>query len=187
MSNVPAVVTSSLDSLRQFLLKTPKLNNICQLIEKETKINAEYFAAGILVLGVISLFTGFGANFICQGVGFIYPLYATILCIEKQKDEEKTQWLTYWVIFSIIGVLESFIEVLLYWVPFFYPLKLSFTLWLMLPQYKGAQIIFRDLVLPVLQKNEDAIDAAIRKVSQSDVYKSVSAAAAATASTLKTE
>jgi len=167
------------------MTKTPTVNKFCLFVEEKTGVNSEYFAAGLLVLCLISLFTGFGAGLICYAVGFIYPLYATILCIEKQKDEQKTQWLTYWVIFSMIGVLEVFIEMLLFWIPFFYPLKLTFTLWLMLPQYKGASIIFRDLILPLLSKNEDAIDAALRKVSQSDVYKTATAAAAAAASTLK--
>ena len=39
--------------------------------------------------------------------------------------------LTYWVVFSTFTVLETFIEVILYFIPFYYVLKLSFIVALM--------------------------------------------------------
>ena len=36
----------------------------------------------------------------------------------------------------MFSILDSFASVILYWIPFFYPLKLAFLLWCMLPQFK---------------------------------------------------
>ena len=75
------------------------------------------------------LFTGFGANLICHSAGFIYPFYATIKSIESKKDE--TQWLVYWIVYGFVGILESFVAYILFWIPFFYPAKVLLLLLLL--------------------------------------------------------
>jgi receptor expression-enhancing protein 5/6 len=68
-------------------------------------------------------------------------------------------------VYGSIGVLENFITFILYWIPFFYPLKLSFILWCYLPQFRGAEVIYRAALLPLFKKHEQDIDAALKKVS----------------------
>lgn len=81
--------------------------------------------------------------FCCRNiVGFLYPLYKSIQSIETGAPDgtDCTDWLVYWVIYGFFQVIESFEAVLLWWVPFYYPLKLAFLLWCMLPQYKVCTI-----------------------------------------------
>ena len=89
-------------------------------IEKKFLMNA-YYVIGLIFIAVIMLFTGFGANLVCHGVGFIHPFYFTIKSIETKKHE--TRWLIYWIVYGFLGILEPFIFYLLSWIPFFYPLK----------------------------------------------------------------
>ena len=39
-----------------------------------------------------------------------------------------------------------------YWFPFYYLFKFAFTLWLALPQFSGAQILFRNALYPLFAR-----------------------------------
>jgi receptor expression-enhancing protein 5/6 len=39
-----------------------------------------------------------------------------------------------------------------YWFPFYYLFKFAFILWLALPQFGGAQILFRSALFPLLAR-----------------------------------
>ena len=80
------------------------------------------------------------------------------------------KWLVYWVVFAFFSLIESFIDFLLYWIPFYYAFKLAFLLWAMLPQTKGAKFLYDSFLKDFLKKNESRIDAAMadaKKVSTS--------------------
>jgi receptor expression-enhancing protein 5/6 len=57
-----------------------------------------------------------------------------------------TQWLTYWVVFSFITVLESVVPSLCYWIPMYYYNKAALIVWLYHPQSSGAEIIYNQVV-----------------------------------------
>jgi len=118
----------------------------------------------IIVLGIF-VFFGFGAGLICHLVGFAYPLYASLRSIETEGSREDTQWLTYWVVYGLFGLLEEFIDLLLFWIPFYYPLKLAFLLWCMLPQFKGASFLYEHIIKDSFKKQEDYIDAALSNIN----------------------
>lgn len=41
-------------------------------------------------------------------VGFVYPAYMSFKAIESPEKSDDTQWLTYWVVFASLTVLEIF-------------------------------------------------------------------------------
>ena len=44
-------------------------------------------------------------HFMCSDmVGFIYPMYKSIKAIESEEKADDSQWLTYWLIFSLFKV-----------------------------------------------------------------------------------
>ena len=51
--------------------------------------------------------------------------------IESKTKGDDTQWLVYWVIFAIFSIMEVFVDLVLYWIPFYYAFKLAFLLWAM--------------------------------------------------------
>jgi receptor expression-enhancing protein 5/6 len=83
--------------------------------------------------------------------------------------------LTYWVVFGAFNVVEFFSDWILHWVPFYYIFKAvsprrvingikGITLYLILPQTRGAQVLYQKVLRPYLVKKEDAVDAAINKI-----------------------
>jgi receptor expression-enhancing protein 5/6 len=74
-------------------------------------------------------------------------------------------------------VIENFADYILYWVPFYYAIKITFLVWCMLPKYQGAKVVYTTVIKPLFQKHESAIDAALNAL---DPQAAISAAAEAT-------
>ena len=91
-------------------------------------------------------------------LGFVYPAYMSFQSIEASKggvSDGSTQWLTYWVVFSFITLLESVIPAIANWIPMYYYNKAGLVIWLYHPQSNGAEVVYNQLVrkyiLPHLQ------------------------------------
>jgi receptor expression-enhancing protein 5/6 len=116
------------------------------------------------------LFSGFGANLICHFGAFAYPCYATLLILNsKEKGPSSQFWLVYWIVYAFLGVSETVFDVLLRLIPLYYPVKLVFIFWLYLPQTRGADLVYRKLVLPVFKQNESKIDEALKNIDKNIV------------------
>ena len=88
-------------------------------------------ALGGGILALLILVFGVGISSLSSLVGFVYPAYKSFQAIESKTKGDDTQWLVYWVIFAIFSILEVFVELVLYWIPFYYAFKLAFLLWAM--------------------------------------------------------
>jgi len=70
----------------------------------------------------------------------------------------------YWMVFAAFTFLESFTDLTLFWIPFYYELKLLFILWLVFAPTRGSSVIFRKLLYPQLLKREKAIDDYVQRI-----------------------
>jgi receptor expression-enhancing protein 5/6 len=75
-----------------------------------------------------------GAKLLVDVVGFVYPAYMSFKSIDgnetKKMDEltkraEETQWLTYWVCFSFLSLLETTFAIVTRMIPLYYWLKIA--------------------------------------------------------------
>lgn len=135
-----SVLATHLDALRKKIFETEQLKPYAEQLENKTKINVEYFALALGGVLLLCVFSGFCASMIIFMVGFTYPAYASIRAIESSSTDDDKQWLTYWVVFAIFCFLENISDWILYWIPFYHPLKLSFLIYCMLPQFQGAKV-----------------------------------------------
>ena len=83
------------------------------------------FFTGIVALLVTWLMFGYGAQLLCNAIGFVYPAYCSVKALESSKKDDDTQWLVYWVVFALFSVLEFFSDMLVGWVPFYWFTKVS--------------------------------------------------------------
>ena len=106
---------------------------------------------------------GIGIASLSSLVGFVYPAYKSFQAVETKTKGDDVQWLVYWVIFAFFTILETFVDLLLFWIPFYYAFKLAFLLWAMLPQTKGAKFLYDSFLKDLLKKSESRIDAALNE------------------------
>jgi len=106
---------------------------------------------------------GFTGDLLCAVVGLSYPLYASFKVLEDHNSEDAVQWLTYWVAYAAIALVEKIFHGLLVWLPFYYSLRLIFTVWLFLPCTRGASCIYRWLLAPLLRRQQTRIDAVLER------------------------
>jgi len=58
-------------------------------------------------------------------------------------------------------MVESYLDMIFSWLPFYNIIKFLFIMWLVAPNSKGAKLLFRKIVQPFLHEREDEIDAKI--------------------------
>ncbi|KAJ1329574.1 receptor expression-enhancing protein 5/6 [Microdochium nivale] len=129
------------------LSKYPALNNI----EKQTSVPKVYAVIGLASLYFTFIVFNLGGQFLTNLAGFVIPAYYSLAALFSVNKADDTQWLTYWVVFANFTVMESLINVV-YWFPFYFTFKFIFLLWLSLPVFSGAQIIFRSFLAPALSR-----------------------------------
>ncbi len=81
--------------------------------------------AGLLAFTAVYLVIGYGAQFLSNLIGFIYPAYKSISALETPDSRDDTKWLTYWVVFALFATFEYPIEFILRYIPFYFLAKVS--------------------------------------------------------------
>jgi len=82
--------------------------------------------------------------------------YQTFKAIESEDKEDDIQWLTFWLLYSIVSFIEVFADFLLSWIPFYPEIKIGFIIFLGF--FKGARTLYRNVVRPLLIQQEGNID-----------------------------
>merc|ERR1712216_229662 len=147
---------SAVEKVEAFLDKI----EVMQTLQEKTGVKKLYIAAGAAVFVTIFILVGFGPSLLCNFVGFVYPAYASFKALESNNSNDDRLWLTYWVVYSCFCLVEGFLEIVLYWVPFYFPIKLGFLFYLFLPQTQGAQKLYDVVLRPALKPYIGIIDGA---------------------------
>jgi len=107
------------------------------------------FVVATTILSLLVWFVG-GAKLISDLIGFLYPAYMSFKAIDSVDTADNTQWLTYWVVFSLFSITEQTAMALTSLIPFYFYIKCAFFLWLYHPRFMGAQMVYNDVVRPLL-------------------------------------
>ncbi|KAK0586376.1 hypothetical protein LWI29_005861 [Acer saccharum] len=91
-------------------------------------------------------------------VSLVYPLYASVRAIETKSPVDDQQWLTYWVLYSMITLIELTFAKVIEWLPIWSYAKLIFTCWLVIPYFSGAAYVYEHFVRPIFVNPEKTIN-----------------------------
>lgn len=111
-------------------------------------------------------------------VMLIYPLYASIRAIESPSELDDQQWLTYWVLYSLITLFELTFYKILAWIPIWPYVKLVLLFWLVLPMFNGAAYIYENYVRKFVVAKEQPSSPELPK-GKKQVYRMISPTARA--------
>uniref|UniRef100_A0A4W2C0I7 Receptor expression-enhancing protein n=1 Tax=Bos indicus x Bos taurus TaxID=30522 RepID=A0A4W2C0I7_BOBOX len=68
------------------------------------------------------------------------------------------RWMMYWIVFALYTVIETVADQTVAWFPLYYELKIAFVIWLLSPYTRGASLIYRKFLHPLLSSKEREID-----------------------------
>lgn len=124
-------------------------------LEELTTVSKKSQFHGIVIFVILYLAVGQGASILCNAIGCLFPLYASVKAIESQVFDNVTKWLTYWLVFSSVNLMEMF----LVWFPAYYLLKFALFVWCMYPApFNGSQVLYRTLLRPVVLRHQKTVD-----------------------------
>jgi len=135
-----------------------KNNPYVAQVAAKTGVRPSLVVAGVGGFFVLFILAGFGARFLTNLVGFVYPIYASFKALKSPSTDDDALWLTYWVVFGLFSLIESATDVLFFWIPFYNLVKMVFLVYLYAPQTRGANHIFNQFINPFLKRYEREID-----------------------------
>ncbi|KAI5450037.1 ER membrane protein DP1/Yop1 [Naganishia albida] len=153
-----AIANGQFKQLDRQLSQFPTLNNL----EAQTKVPKVYGVLSMVGSFIFLIFFNlFGlASPVSNLIGWALPAYLSCGALESPGKDDDKQWLTYWVIFGLLNFLESAgLRVILYYLPFYFLFKTLFTIWLMLPSTRGAEVLWRTFVQPMYRQMAGRVNA----------------------------
>ena len=135
-------------------------------LAKKAGVSTGHIALGLMAITVLLLVFGVGAELITDLIGMFYPMYMSFKALETKEGDDDKLWLTYWVVYAIYKVVDEWAEILFFWVPFYYPIKLAFLVFLFAPQTKGAVKLYDGFVRPFITKHQSEIESGIARLGE---------------------
>ncbi|KAK9480356.1 TB2/DP1, HVA22 family-domain-containing protein [Lipomyces japonicus] len=141
---------AAVSKLDKELAKYPVLDKL----EKQTGVPKAYGVLGAAGTYLFLIFLNFGGigEILANLAGFLIPGYYSLIALDTPGTADDTQYLTYWVVFAFFSVVEFWSRAILYWIPFYWFFKVIFVLYLGLPQFQGAKVVFNTVVKPLSAK-----------------------------------
>ena len=104
-------------------------NDYAKLIHSKVPVRPSFLALGVTSFTLLFMVWGFGASFVANLIGFVYPLYASFESLQQPRNSAQSQqekWLVYWVTFGTFSLVESMTDFFLYWIPLYHVAKVAF-------------------------------------------------------------
>ncbi|XP_017078773.1 uncharacterized protein LOC108112911 isoform X3 [Drosophila eugracilis] len=98
--------------------------------------------------------------------GTLYPAYASYKAVRTKDVKEYVKWMMYWIVFAFFTCIETFTDIFISWLPFYYEVKVTLVFWLLSPATKGSSTLYRKFVHPMLTRHEQEIDEYVNQAKE---------------------
>ena len=123
----------------------------------------------VFMLTLIGMIYCYGWLIMITTITIFYPSLMSIRAIQTADGEDDKTWLTYWMVFGSFVALETYIGFLLEFIPYWHWIRLSFFIWLLLPTFNGAEILYTKVMRPLLSDNKETIKDLIKQTQSAAV------------------
>ncbi|KAI5627373.1 receptor expression-enhancing protein 3 [Silurus asotus] len=104
--------------------------------------------------------------------GTLYPAYYSYKAVKTKNVKEYVRWMMYWIVFALYTVAETITDLSVAWFPLYYEIKIACVIWLVSPYTRGASVIYRKILHPLLtskERGQGAITEKLRSFSMADL------------------
>ena len=120
-------------------------------------VNPGLLLAAIGSLGLLILMVVQGWAILITTITVLYPAVHSIRAIETEGKDDDKIWLTYWMVFGLFTTAETFFGFIFYVIPYWDWLRMGFFIWLLLPNFNGAAVLYNGVIKNLLAQNKDLI------------------------------
>ena len=139
------------------------IQNHINIIEKRSQINPKVLIGGLGVSLILTTTKWFSSYVTCL-VGVLCPTYLSLKALESPEEDDDKLFLTYWVVYGLFTVFDTFTSFLINRIPFYYTFKLAFLIWMFMPNFKGAIYVYNICIGPLFRKYEGKFDKGVQKI-----------------------
>ena len=132
-------------------------------ISAKAGVNPGMILAGLGSVGLLVLLLLQGWTILLTTVTVLYPAVHSIRAIESPDEEDDKVWLTYWMLFGIFNVAETFLGFIFYVIPYWDWIRLALFVWLLLPNFNGSKVLYDGVIRNLLVTHKDLIQMWISK------------------------
>ncbi|OMJ78500.1 hypothetical protein SteCoe_21653 [Stentor coeruleus] len=108
----------------------------------------------VIYIGFICLFLmmiGVYEKFICDVLTFYFPAKWTLRSIVIPNFASSKLWVSYWIVYSLLKLLDETIPFLIQFIPFYYAIKCMFLMVLYAPKIRGGLIIYDNVFFQLVK------------------------------------
>ena len=91
------------ESKKEMSLKT---GTPLDMISSATGLTIPQMTRYAMYAGVVCVMLGIGGTYITVALGVAYPVFMTFLALESEGGDDDKQWLTYWVVFGLLNLVD---------------------------------------------------------------------------------
>lgn len=122
-------------------------------------------SGSVVLIGSLFILTpGFLTKIGCLLVGYVYPIYASMISLKGKEKKTAYWWLLYFLVLVSLSTTLNTVEPVLGWLPLWYHSRLVLFIWLQLPYFRGAKVLYQ-LYLNMFAQTTTASDHSLTLVS----------------------
>merc|ERR1739838_641424 len=95
-----------------------------------------------------------GVRALANVVAWVYPVWASLKALGTDDKADDSFWLSYWIFFSSVQVVESVTDVFLFWIPMYEWLKIGLYIYMWHPKTQGSMLLYKLVLQPMMSKAE---------------------------------
>ena len=141
-----------------------KIQEQCDLIGQKAGVNGKIIYFGLLAV-MFFIFIGVLEEYITMTIGVLLPAHFSFKAIASPGGSDDKEWLTYWVVFGLFVVAELFFGKVLCYIPFYFFFKMGFLIWLFLPIFRGAGVLYDNFISKAFKTYEKKIDETLNNIT----------------------
>ena len=154
------IMDAVVNFIESIVHKYPVLENGVQKIQETTGIRNRYIIFGLAVVPLVLFLVPFAINLLT----IIYPLFMSVKAIEQGKDA-RTRWLTYWLLFHTLHIVEGLLGWVLCMIGCFSLMKWGYLFWCMAPIEQNGCVLSYGILQPYIMEHIGVADEYIAGVS----------------------